>query len=55
MTINSISSVLTLSNITEDNLAQGLGLSAEYSLHLEIKITESDVPNRGRSTLYRRN
>ena len=35
-----------LSNITEDNLAQGLGLSAKYSLHLEIKITESDVPNR---------
>ena len=35
-----------LSNITEDNLAQGLGLSAKNSLYLEIKITESDVPNR---------
>ena len=35
-----------LSNITEDNLAQGLGLSAKFSLYLEIKITESDVPNR---------
>ena len=35
-----------LSKITEDNLAQGLGLGAKYSLHLEIKITESDVPDR---------
>ena len=42
----------SLSNITEDNLAQGLGLSGKYSLYLEIKITESDTPNRANSTLF---
>jgi len=41
-----------LSNITEDNLARGLGLSAKYSLHLEIKITESDAPTREDLVLF---
>lgn len=42
----------SLSNITEDNLARGIGLSGKYSLYLEIKITESNIPNRANLTLF---
>lgn len=38
--------IAALSNVTEDNFARGLGLSDEYSVNLEIKITESDNVNR---------
>tara|TARA_B100001027_G_C16263033_1_gene330475 strand:+ start:381 stop:1511 length:1131 start_codon:yes stop_codon:yes gene_type:complete len=42
----------SLSNITEDNLARGIGLGGKYSLYLEIKITESNIPNRANLTLF---
>ena len=38
--------IAALSNVTEDNFARGLGFSDEYSVNLEIKITESDNVNR---------
>jgi len=47
-----INRINSLSNITEDNLARGLGLSGKYSLYLEIKITESNIPNRTNLTLF---
>ena len=41
-----------LANITEDNLAKGLGFGAQYSLFLQIKITESDNPERNDLILF---
>tara|TARA_B100002051_G_scaffold239148_1_gene242201 strand:- start:172 stop:1248 length:1077 start_codon:yes stop_codon:yes gene_type:complete len=41
-----------LSNLTEDNLARGLGLSDEFSINLEIKITESNIPSRDDLVLF---
>ena len=38
--------IAALSNITEDNLARGLGLDKGFSLKLEIKITESNINSR---------
>ena len=41
-----------LGNVTEDNLAKGLGLGPKYSLFLQIKITESDLLERNDLILF---
>ena len=41
-----------LSNLTEDNLARGLGLSDGFNINLEIKITESNIPSRDELVLF---
>ncbi len=44
--------ISALGNITEDNLARGLGLGEKYSLNLEIKITESNILERHGLVLF---
>ena len=39
-------------NVTEDNLARGLGLSEKFSIELEIKISESDDESRANMILF---
>ena len=44
--------IAALGNVTEDNLARGLGLGEKFSLKLEIKITESNDNSRINSVLF---
>ena len=39
--------ISALHNVTEDGMAAGLGLDSDMSLHLSIRVLESDVPERG--------
>ena len=38
--------ITALHNVTEDGMAAGLGLDADMSLHLSIRVMESEVPER---------
>ena len=44
--------IAALGNVTEDNLARGLGLSEKFSIKLEIKISESDDESRANMILF---
>ena len=44
--------IAALGNVTEDNLARGLGLGEKFSLKLEIKITESNDNSRTNFVLF---
>ena len=44
--------ITALQNVTENNLARGLGLSDSFSINLEIKITSSDIAQRNGLVLF---
>ena len=44
--------ITALQNVTENNLAKGLGLSDSFSINLEIKITSSDNAQRNGLVLF---
>ena len=44
--------ITALKNVTENNLARGLGLSDSFSINLEIKITSSDIAQRNGLVLF---
>ena len=44
--------ISALHNVTEDGMAAGLGLDSDMSLHLSIRVLESDVPERKGLVLF---
>ena len=44
--------ITALQNVTENNLAKGLGLSDSFSINLEIKITSSNIAQRNGLVLF---
>ena len=44
--------IAALGNVTEDNLARGLGLGEKFSLKLDIKITESNDNSRINTVIF---